>query len=207
LKAIAPDLEFNNFIWEGRNESKGLGVFSFGDFEIHKDIVRSQSAYIFIPIKLTKPFNLNILAVWAYNHRNPLNDRLTTSKIINSYDDFLDGLNTIVAGDFNDNIIWDNKYLPHQFSNVISELNKLNLISAYHKSSSESFGSESKATFYWQKNPNQPYHIDYIFTSNALIDRVTNLEFGDFDSYKSYSDHIPIIVDFEITKSFSIVKL
>lgn len=152
LRLKAPDFKFNQFIWDGRNANKGLGVFSFRDFEIEKDEVRSPSAYIFIPIRLTKPLDVNILAVWAFNHRNPIDSHINTSEIIKSYSEFLENPNTIVAGDFNHNVIWDKDYPKHQFVDTLQEMSQLSLRSVYHNLTCEEYGKETKATFYWQKN-------------------------------------------------------
>lgn len=194
LQIKAPDFKFNQCIWDGRNSNKGLGVFSFGDFEIQKDVVCSPSAYIFIPVRLTKPFDVSILAVWAYNHRNPIDSKLNTAEIIQSYSEFLKAPNTIVAGDFNHNVIWDRDYPEHRFIDTLEEMRHLSLSSAYHDMTSEPFGKETKATFYWQKNPNQPYHIDYIFTSSHIKDK-QSLKISRPDDWLSFSDHVPLILD------------
>lgn len=195
LTSKAPDFKFNQCIWDGRNPNKGLGVFSFGDFEIEKYEVRSPSAYIFIPVRLTNPFEINILAVWAFNHRNPIDSHINTSEIIKSYSEFLQSPNTIAAGDFNHNVIWDKGYPEHRFIDTLEEMSRLSLGSVYHKLTSEEYGKETKATFYWQKNPNQPYHIDYVFTSDRINKEDITLEIKQPEDHLKYSDHVPIILD------------
>lgn len=41
--------------------------------------------------------------------------------------------------------------------------------------------------------------LDYCFASKLLIDKVSNVEIGEYDEWKEYSDHYPLIVDFDFS--------
>jgi exodeoxyribonuclease III len=44
----------------------------------------------------------------------------------------------------------------------------------------------------------RPYHIDYCFASQNLIDKIRNVEIGTYEAWTKYSDHNPLIVDFDL---------
>ena len=101
----------------------------------------------------------------------------------------------IIIGDFNSNSIWDKWDRWWNHSDVINELKELNIISLYHEKFNEKQGKESKPTFYLQRKIEKPYHIDYIFLSQQLINDKTILEIGDKDYWLKNSDHLPLFID------------
>ena len=42
-----------------------------------------------------------------------------------------------------------------------------------------------------------PYHIDYIFCSNPILSKITNVEVGSSEEWLERSDHVPIWVEIE----------
>ena len=40
--------------------------------------------------------------------------------------------------------------------------------------------------------------IDYCFLSKPLIDRLKNVEIGEYGDWMKYSDHVPLIIDLTI---------
>lgn len=98
------------------------------------------------------------------------------------------------------NVIWDKGYPEHRFIDTLNEISRLLLISAYHAPTSESFGKETKARVYWQKNLNQPYHIDYIFTSEAICNSDFVLEMKPPDGCFKLSEHVPIALKISMSE-------
>jgi len=48
------------------------------------------------------------------------------------------------------------------------------------------------------RSSGKTYHIDYCFASDDMMAKLKNFEIGEFDQWKKYSDHAPIIVEFEL---------
>ena len=100
----------------------------------------------------------------------------------------------LIAGDFNSNTIWDQPDRWWNHSDVVQELADIGLESLYHHHSGEAQGAETAPTFFLQRNPAKPFHIDYLFASAALR-RQFALRIGAQQDWLSLSDHLPVIVD------------
>lgn len=183
------------YFWTGRNENKGLGVLTkksdfFVDESHNKDLIN------FLPIASD---NLKLLGVWSFNHRaSKFGDGVSGKTIdaINFYKDWF-GDNSekcIVAGDFNNSIIWDKKGNDNNFNNINDHFVDLGFESNYHKLKGEIFGKESSATFFHTKKELKKYHIDYIYSKNLSP---LDLKVGSYSEWISYSDHSPLIVELD----------
>ena len=179
------------YFWTGRDENKGLGVL------VKKDTAKISKLHNpnfihFLPIETD---NLNIMGVWAFNHRavkygDNANGR--TLDAINYYDIWLkDSQKSIFAGDFNNSIIWDKTSNP-RFSNINNELNRLGYESSYHKQTQDIFGKEKETTFYHTKKEDKKYHIDYIYIKGMNI---KSLDIGLYDNWIKHSDHCPVSIE------------
>ena len=111
---------------------------------------------------------------------------------INFYRDWFGEENErcIVAGDFNNSIIWDKKDNENNFNNINDHFMNLGFASNYHSLKKEIFGKESSATFYHTKNESKKYHIDYIYSKNLNPNK---LQVGLYSDWIEYSDHTPLI--------------
>jgi len=179
------------YFWTGKDENKGLGVL------VKKDTAKISKLHNpnfihFLPIETD---SLNIMGVWAFNHRavkygDNANGR--TLDTINYYDIWLnDSQKSIFAGDFNNSIIWDKTSNP-SFSNINNELNRLGYESSYHKQTQDIFGKEKETTFYHTKKEDKKYHIDYIYIKDMNI---KSLHIGSYDKWIEHSDHCPVSVE------------
>ena len=54
-------------LWFGDNKNKGIGIFSYSDFEIEINPNYNPSFKYIIPIIVKGPINFDLLAVWAMN--------------------------------------------------------------------------------------------------------------------------------------------
>jgi len=180
------------YLLTGKNENKGLGVLTRkNDFFV--DESHNEDLINFLPIKSD---NLKLLGVWSFNHRaSKFGSGLSGNTIdaINYYKNWLGNNNerSIVAGDFNNSVIWDKKNNANNLSNINDHLEDLGFVSNYHKLKGEDFGKESSATFFHTKMESKKYHIDYIYSKNI---KPKNLEVGPFSQWIDHSDHCPIIV-------------
>ena len=176
-----------NSIWIGDNKNKGLGIFAKPNILIDKKGWPSYCLKYFLPVSINSKFN--ILGVWA---RNPYIEEYYIYQYINkiNYD-----LNTIIIGDFNSNAIWDKEHHERSHAAVVKELEEKGLYSIYHYCYEEKQGEESKNTFYLYRHIDKGYHIDHCFANPNIVQSYNIL---DCDKWLNYSDHIPIIFDFEL---------
>lgn len=183
------------YFWTGRNEKKGLGILTRND-NFFIDESHDKNLINFLPIKSEK---IKLLGVWAYNHRaSRFGSEVSGNTIdaIKFYKAWL-GVNNkkcIVAGDFNNSVIWDKKGNNNNFKNINDHLKDLGFVSNYHHLKKEPFGKESSATLFHTKNESKRYHIDYIYSKNL---KPMELEVGPYSEWISYSDHSPVIVRIE----------
>lgn len=105
---------------------------------------------------------------------------------------------SIIAGDFNSNKIWDRWDRWWNHSDVVRELEEIGILSIYHKHFIENQGEETSPTFYLYRKNDKPYHIDYIFASDNLIDKILDFKIGCLDNFLEFSDHAPIYARLKI---------
>ena len=99
----------------------------------------------------------------------------------------------VIGGDLNSNIRWD-RWWNH--SDVVKELEEIDIKSLYHNVTNEKQGKESNPTFFLQRKLEKPYHIDYIFISVSLINVETTINIGKVKKWLEFSDHLPIFSKF-----------
>lgn len=186
--------------WIGDNDKKGLGLITFGDYTLERDASFDPKHQFFLPARISGPAKLHLLAVWALNHRNRgelAGQRDATLQAITHHREFLDsGELTIVAGDFNHNVIWDKpRATTANFRPVLDALERLGLVSAYHHLHHQAHGQESAHTLNWRHDPNTPYHVDYIFAPRRTLTGDARLQITAPGTGDPSSDHVALILD------------
>jgi len=185
-----------DFIWEGKNKSKGIGIFSYSQFtlKIHESYT-SEYSYV-LPIEVKGEYDFIMLAVWAMPH-------LTTPSLgyvgqiwraVNYYQTIINE-RTIIIGDFNSNIQWDYMRKTGNHSDLVNFLSKRNILSLYHQQNQLAHGKELDPSFFFYKNKEKPYHIDFCFSSTEMINTNTEISIGQYDDWIKLSDHMPLIID------------
>lgn len=183
-------------LWFGDNHKKGIGIFSYSDFQLELHKGYDSSLKYIIPIGVTGPLNFNLIAVWAMNDTKDVRKRYVGQvySAINRYADLLN-MPTIIIGDFNWNVIWDTEPsypLNGKLADVIEILKRKGIRSLYHEFFNEDFGGETHPTFFMHHNRDKPYHIDYCFASTNF--EAKKVEVGNFSDWAKKSDHMPIII-------------
>jgi len=188
-------------LWFGNNRNKGIGIFSYSDFELGLHEEYNPAFKYVIPIKVKGDgLDFNLFAVWAMNDTEDPRQRYIGKvyTAINYYKKLLE-CPIIIIGDFNWNAIWDKSLdypLHGDLTDTVDVLKSRGIRSAYHEFFKEDFGAETKPTFFMHHNPNKPYHIDYCFMSDDFD--ISDVEIGTYNDWKdSRSDHVPLIVTLE----------
>jgi exonuclease III len=184
--------------WFGDNLHKGLGIFSYGDFTLKPRRIHNPAFRMVVPISVKgKGLAFTLYAVWANNPDDPDGQYVEQVwKAIHHYSRHLKNRATILAGDFNSNTIWDRKRRAGNHSNVVAWLGKKGIHSTYHMHHQQVQGKEQHPTLYMYRHKDKPYHIDYCFASADMMKNIRSVEIGEYDSWKMYSDHVPVMVEF-----------
>ena len=198
LKFNAGTQKPTDMLWFGTNQNKGLGIFSYSKFRFKKMRNHDPNFKMIIPIAVTGgETNFTLYAVWANNPDDPDGQYVEQVwKAIHHYDKKLKKKQTLLIGDFNSNTIWDRKYRVGNHSQVVTHLEKKGIRSCYHLHHQQEQGKEVHPTFYLYKHKDKPYHLDYCFASSDMTDKMQSVEIGEYDFWKQFSDHVPLIVTF-----------
>lgn len=186
-----------NSLWTGNNKNKGLGIFAKEHISIVNNNWDSEGLKYFISCKVNEKFNL--VGVWCHGAGSP------TFGYIGQFWKYLQlhksrMQNILIAGDFNSNKIWDKWDRWWNHSDVVKELAEIGIRSFYHELNKIEQGEEREPTFFLQKNQEKPYHIDYFFGSHEILQSVILLNIGCYRDWMAYSDHMPIIIEFDDKK-------
>ena len=189
-----------DFLWFGDNKHKGLGIFSYSEYRFKLHESYNEQIKFIAPISVTGgQLDFTLFAIWA-NNVNDLEGQYIEQvwKAVNYYDELITEGQTILTGDFNSNKIWDKTHRAGNHSSVVEKLAEKGIISIYHRFFEQEQGKEFHPTFFLQRNINKPYHIDYCFATTETYEKVENYEIGTYDNWIKHSDHLPVIIDFEL---------
>lgn len=195
------ELKFGSATWVGRLHYKGLAVFGFGDWSVSERPIDEHLEWT-LPVDVSGPTDLLLVGVCATNRRAKAHPErlhhLTQPAAIPSILDFDGGTDrVVVAGDFNNNLIWDT---PRRatFNDTVSRLEGSGLTSLYHHTTGEAFGAETTPTIWWRdRTEDGPrFHIDYAWVSQPLLSGA-RLHVTDFATSvtEAGSDHAALVID------------
>ena len=189
----------SSILWYGTNMNKGLGIFSYNNFKLKLLRVHNPAFKMIIPIAVTGGnYDFTLFAIWANNPADPDGQYVEQVwKAIQYYDKRLKKKNTVLLGDFNSNTIWDRKYRRGNHSHVVKRLEEKKIYSCYHSHFKQVQGKEEHPTFYLYKHKDKPYHLDYCFVSADFTEKIETVEIGEYEYWKQYSDHVPVMVTFK----------
>ncbi len=204
LKFSDDTLKPTSTVWFGANTNKGLGIFSYNNFKLKLRKTHNPELKTIIPIAVTGgSYDFDLYAIWANNPDDPDGQYVEQVwKAIHHYDKKLKNKRTILVGDFNSNTIWDRKYREGNHSNVVKRLEEKGIFSCYHLHHNQTQGEEEHPTFYLYKHNDKPYHLDYCFVSADMASRIGKVEIGEYEVWKKYSDHVPVMVTIDIEEGF-----
>ncbi len=197
LRESIKDIPFNQLIWHGNNQHKGVAAISFNETTITKTDNHHLDFEYVIPLKIkTHNAEINLFSVWAMPHKSD-RQKNYVGQVWGAINHYSNELNkkTIIIGDLNSNAIWDKKYRVGNHSDVVAFLSKRNIHSIYHRQEKEKHGKEKQPTFYLTKKLEKPYHLDYCFATEELINNNTSIRVGKYKQWIELSDHMPIIIE------------
>ena len=196
LKPALEEIDYKEIIWVGDNPHKGIGIIRFGDFAIEALYPYDPAFKYILPFQLVGKTRTNLFVIWAMPYKNSPTKSYVGQiwRAINHYEKELEQP-TLLIGDFNSNAIWDASRKLGNHSAVVQFLSNYRIESLYHFRIGELPGKETLPTQFMYRHLDKPYHLDYCFSSAALITKDTTFEIGQYNDWIEYSDHMPIIVE------------
>jgi exonuclease III len=185
-------------LWFGKNRNKGLAILSYSNYRFKVLDVHNESLQMIVPILVTdKKQEFILFAIWANNPSDKDGQYVAQIwKALHCYEELFSNKKVILAGDFNSNTIWDRPRRQGNHSHVVEYLEKRGISSTYHSYFKQLQGNEQHPTHYLYRHQDKPYHLDYCFSSSYFMKKINFVEIGDYDSWSTYSDHVPVIISF-----------
>ena len=194
--------------WIGDETGYGLAVYTFGDYRLSLLPSFDPGIRLVMPLKISNgKTEFTLLAVWTkeYPDAKPFVPYvMQTWNALQKYEKSLGDDRFIMAGDFNSTPTVEPKSAKDAEGNkvnherIVEFLAGKGIHSAYHRHFGEQHGEEKQPTHYWTGKKDKPFHLDYCFVSASLLDCLKAVEVGTFDEWHKYSDHMPLIVDFDL---------
>jgi exodeoxyribonuclease-3 len=192
-------------VWVGDNPHKGLAVLAFNGYAVRLAEGFRPTLRHIAPVCVEGPTALRLLAVWAQNASGGVTRKHQSGPLrraLATYRSFLAEGTVVVAGDFNNNVIWHRPGWRMNHGKAVATLEGLGLVSAYHAVRDEAQGSESEPTLYWRdrRKDGPTYHIDYVFLPRLWLDRVSEVSVGCFEDWcgARLSEHVPVAVTIDL---------
>lgn len=186
-----------DFLWQGDNPDKGVGVFTQANLRYTLDDSYDPTIRHCIPVQISGDRELHLLAIWAMGH--PSKARSYVGQVyaaVQHYREFIQAKETIIIGDWNSNAIWDRERTVSNHSAVIKLLAEVGLASVYHEYFGEQHGQEQQNTFFLHRSAHKGYHLDYCAVPKSWLPRLQSVKVGAFDDWCTHSDHTPLLVEF-----------
>ena len=190
-----PFAESETSLWFGDNPRQGVAVAASGDYRLRALPTKSRVPKFVVPVQVLGPEPFILFAVWTKANQRY---RYVTAAIkgLARYRHLFTEGPVVVMGDLNTNLIWDDHHPPGEnHSALISLMDKLGLVSAYHQFFGEPQGRETRPTTYLLWKRERPYHIDYCFVPKSWASRITRVEVGGYEDWQHHSDHRPLVVE------------
>lgn len=200
--SVLRDIGATDMQWIGNNPNKGLAVVAFDGWKLRIDESYDCGYQWVMPVHLSGPAHIRILAVWDMNNRGKGHE--TARRVgacrasIGHYEEYLSGPSdlVVISGDFNNSVVWDKPTERVKFGDFMGQIDSRGFVSSYHFYHGCAQGAEPDPTLWWTRNVDKPYHIDYTFVSRPeAIEAVT---VGSPEDWLTYSDHSPMTVDLRI---------
>lgn len=191
-------LPVENTLWHGTRAYKGLGVFTFNKIKLEKSPHFNPEYHYILPTKIKIPTNDEIIlnAVWASTVPNKSDwDYIGQMCHFAQHHSPCFQKNSITLGDFNINMQWNQSFKKeHNYEKFLELMKNLKQDSLYHQLNNIPQGKETTATSYYRRNPNCPFHIDYIYVGKNIFTHLKKFKIYNKE-WLQYSDHVPLEIE------------
>ena len=174
--------------WIGDFRHKGLGIIWKSDIKAEVPSWFNPKHQYFLPLLIDEKL---IMAAWptTTEQNKPMKYPQIAMAALQEYAPYIKEYPTVITGDMNCYKGQSGETKQYSIQAIMSFLEEMGLVSAYHDRTGEALGSESKATYYHQFKENLPFFLDYTFSSIPII----SYELGEWD--RMLSDHVPQFIE------------
>ncbi len=187
-----------SFHWFGDDPKKGLAVLSYGDYAVvpHPEYDR-QYRWV-VPILVSQPVSFLLFAVWIMPHRSMRSYAFPLLKAFEHYRSLTEASESVWAGDFNANCMFDEPHTSYKFRDFVRLLRNCGLRSLYHEQRGCDHGNEPEQTFYPHRKAKHGCYMDYVFASGGFPSGTYKVSIGRLSDWGKLSDHMPLVCDFSL---------
>jgi len=180
--------------WIGDNPHKGVALINFTDYPVQISSNYNPKFRYIIPFQILSPKPIVLFSIWAMPSKGSPSKSYVGQiwAALAHYE--IESKRTILIGDFHSHVKWDHQRRIGNHSDVVAFLAIRKIHSLYHRQHAIKHGNEIDPTFYMYKHKEKPYHLDYCFLSTDLIHENSKIEIGNFEEWKSLSDHMPLVI-------------
>lgn len=190
--------------WVGNNLRKGLGAVGSNGFRMRVHTSWDPRIEFVVPLEVSGAIEFMLIAVWVMHDRaiqriTERPNRWQMLQALELYEPLIRSRPTVIAGDFNNAVLWDGPRKVWNHSVAVKKLQELGLTSAYHAMRKVEQGDEAEPTLYWMWHNKPNYHIDYVWLPETWLPAVRSVVLGDYSTWVvgKLSDHVPVVVEID----------
>lgn len=187
-----------SYKWVGDNPAKGLGVISYGKYELSVHESYDRSLKWILPLTVTGSLSFTLLAVWTVPHAKTRYYISCLFEACEVYRSIFEQNRVVIAGDFNQSVLFDKPRSEITYSRLLDKFASYGLSSVYHLSRGCEQGAEPEPTFFLHHNSAKPHHLDYVFATSDLHQHGVYVTVGEHAEWGKLSDHMPLSCTFEV---------
>ncbi|MEP7384491.1 MAG: endonuclease/exonuclease/phosphatase family protein [Gemmatimonadota bacterium] len=197
LSHVLGESPVNSVEWIGENPRKGLAVISYGDYSLTLHEAYDPRLRWILPLEVLGPSPFTLIAVSAMPDTSTGRYIQCLVDACETYRDLLASSRVVLAGDFNNHVVFDSPRKPMKFVSLLATLGEAGFQSLYHLERGCAHGEESDPTFFLYHRVQHAHHIDFIFAKSAMIAPGFKMTVGDHTRWGKSSDHMPLTCAFD----------
>jgi len=188
-KAVYSTVPESRRAWLGDNRTKGLGVFTFGDYRVASSKQGPAKTRYALHVGIEGPRSFDLLAMWTQAPGYVENAHAA----LDTYRDVLGSGRAVLAGDLNSSAKFDKEHTPNHSALVRRLEDEFEMVSAFHAATGIPQGDDRESPTHVHRLRKTKFHIDYAFIPSSWS--LGEVEVGAGAAWGALSDHFPLVVE------------
>ena len=144
-----PKSNLANLHWMEDSKTRGIAVYVSPEFSISPISANGPLHRCVHGYRISGRSSFALLACWSHAVTGKDDYRQCWVEGIAAYEKYLAGKDVVIAGDLNDNAIWDRDYPDQAFEKIFNGFRERhNVVSVYHRFHAEQYGKESRYSLF-----------------------------------------------------------